>query len=101
LTVKTSAKPAAAISAMNDTTIRLVDVAIMLFVRPPDRWLIRNIQRFPTKWVSFLGFLPVRSCGLGTQGREGYTLQLEICPINGPIVVRVPLDDAPETGRGA
>ena len=46
----------------------------MLFVRPPDRWLIRNIQRFPTKWVSFLGFLPVRSCGLGTQGREGYTL---------------------------
>jgi hypothetical protein len=86
---------------VNDTTIRLVDVAIMLFVRPPDRWLIRNIQRFPTKWVSFLGFLPVRSCGLGTQGREGYTLQLEICPINGPIVVRVPLDDAPETGRGA
>jgi hypothetical protein len=38
---------------------------------------------------------------LGAQGREGYTLQLEIGPINGRIVLRAPLDDAPETGRGA
>jgi hypothetical protein len=32
---------------------------------------------------------------------KGYTLQLETCPINGRIVLRAPLDDAPETGRGA
>jgi hypothetical protein len=27
---------------------------------------------------------------------KGYTLQLETCPINGRIVLRLPLDDAPE-----
>jgi hypothetical protein len=34
---------------------------------------------------------------------KGYTLQLETCPINGRIVLRAPLDDAPqaETGKGA
>ena len=28
---------------------------------------------------------------------KGYTLQLETCPINGRIVLRVPLEDAAET----
>lgn len=28
---------------------------------------------------------------------KGYTLQLETCPINGRIVLRVPLEDTPET----
>ena len=34
---------------------------------------------------------------------KGYTLQLETCPINGRIVLRAPLEDAPqtETGKGA
>ena len=32
---------------------------------------------------------------------KGYTLQLETCPINGRIVLRTPLEDTPETGRGA
>ena len=27
---------------------------------------------------------------------KGYTLQLETCPINGRIVLRLPLEDAPE-----
>ncbi len=27
--------------------------------------------------------------------RKGYTLQLETCPINGRIVLRLPLEDAP------
>jgi hypothetical protein len=29
---------------------------------------------------------------------KGYTLQLETCPINGRIVLRAPLEDAPQTG---
>lgn len=28
---------------------------------------------------------------------KGYTLQLETCPINGRIVLREPLEDAPQT----
>lgn len=34
---------------------------------------------------------------------RGYTLQLETCPINGRIVLRSPLENAPqvETARGA
>ncbi|MEE1655695.1 hypothetical protein VB618_05760 [Microvirga sp. CF3062] len=32
---------------------------------------------------------------------KGYTLQLETCPINGRIVLRAPLEAAPETGKGA
>lgn len=30
---------------------------------------------------------------------KGYTLQLETCPINGRIVLRLPLEDAPEAER--
>jgi len=32
---------------------------------------------------------------------RGYTLQLETCPINGRIVLRLPLEDAPETANDA
>lgn len=32
---------------------------------------------------------------------RGYTLQLETCPINGRIVLRLPLEDAPETTNNA
>ena len=32
---------------------------------------------------------------------RGYTLQLETCPINGRIVLRQPLDEAPETSSEA
>lgn len=32
---------------------------------------------------------------------RGYTLQLETCPINGRIVLRLPLEDAPETTNDA
>lgn len=29
--------------------------------------------------------------------RKGYTLQLETCPINGRIVLRLPLEDTPQS----
>ncbi|AVO37572.1 hypothetical protein [Pukyongiella litopenaei] len=32
---------------------------------------------------------------------RGYTLQLETCPINGRIVLRLPLEDAPDTTNQA
>ncbi len=32
---------------------------------------------------------------------RGYTLQLDTCPINGRIVLRLPLEDAPETANDA
>ena len=32
---------------------------------------------------------------------RGYSLQLETCPINGRIVLRLPLEDAPETPNDA
>ncbi|QDL91087.1 hypothetical protein FDP22_04370 [Paroceanicella profunda] len=32
---------------------------------------------------------------------RGYTLQLETCPINGRIVLRLPLEDAPQTENEA
>ena len=32
---------------------------------------------------------------------RGYTLQLETCPINGRIVLRLPLEDAPEADNEA
>lgn len=32
---------------------------------------------------------------------RGFTLQLETCPINGRIVLRLPLEDAPETANDA
>lgn len=32
---------------------------------------------------------------------RGYTLQLETCPINGRIVLRLPLEDAPEATNDA
>ena len=32
---------------------------------------------------------------------RGYTLQLETCPINGRIILRLPLEDAPETANDA
>ena len=32
---------------------------------------------------------------------KGYTLQLETCPINGRIVLRLPLEDAPENTNDA
>jgi hypothetical protein len=53
---KTSATPLAAASAMNGTTIRLIQeavvmfvVAVMMFVRRPDRWPASIIQNFPAK----------------------------------------------------
>lgn len=30
---------------------------------------------------------------------KGYTLQLETCPINGRIVLRLPLEDAPQSNN--
>ncbi len=30
---------------------------------------------------------------------KGYTLQLETCPINGRIVLRLPLEDAPQSDK--
>jgi hypothetical protein len=33
--------------------------------------------------------------------RKGYTLQLETCPINGRIVLRLPLEDAPQADNEA
>ena len=32
---------------------------------------------------------------------KGYTLQLETCPINGRIVLRLPLEDAPQADNEA
>ncbi len=41
--------------------------------------------------------------GAAWQHRDGrgFTLQLETCPINGRIVLRLPLEDAPETANEA
>ncbi|ALG91178.1 MULTISPECIES: hypothetical protein [Actibacterium] len=37
----------------------------------------------------------------GHKDGRGYTLQLDTCPINGRIVLRLPLEDAPETANDA
>jgi hypothetical protein len=52
--IKTRATLQAATNAINGMTIRLIDLAVMVFARRPDRQLIEIIRWFPVRWSSIL-----------------------------------------------
>jgi hypothetical protein len=52
--IKTRATLRAATNAINGMTIRLIDLAVMVFACRPDRQLIEIIRWFPVRWSSIL-----------------------------------------------
>jgi hypothetical protein len=49
--IKTRATLQAATNAISGMTVRLMDLAVMVFARRPDRQLKHIIQPFPVRWL--------------------------------------------------